>query len=261
MTDSQMVAELAGYQGTDPNSGSGMKTKKAALDAYIKKHCGECVFQPAVSLQGRQVNQGRLIRELFEEDEDVIVSDGDHVTVANSFCVHPRFYLDFMDPGGGTEVQSTDFSKGFDGDPLLHMVILSPKEATQPVPTETVATTDEVEPVPEAPPGTYHYPWEWDPTEFPVGRGYFVNVDITDIFGHKGWDLVKIEFFVRGDANGDGQVGPGDIVYVLNYLFRSDIPPFPMDGGDANCDGDVGAADVVYLITYLFRDGPPPGCY
>lgn len=28
--------------------------------------------------------------------------------------------------------------------------------------------------------------------------------------------------------------------------------------GDANCDGVVAAGDVVYLINYLFRNGPPP---
>jgi hypothetical protein len=28
--------------------------------------------------------------------------------------------------------------------------------------------------------------------------------------------------------------------------------------GDANCDGMVAAGDVVYLINYLFRNGPPP---
>ncbi len=260
MTDSQMVAELAGYQGTDPNRGSGMKTKKPALDAYILKHCGECVFQPAVSLQGKDVNQARLIRELFEEDEDVIVSDGDHVTVANSFCVHPKFYIDYMDPGGGTEVQSDDFKKGFDGDPLLNMVILSPKEATQPIPPDTVAFPDDIEPVPEAPPGTYHYPWEPDPDLFPVGSGYFVNVDITDMLGHEGWDLVKVELFLRGDATGDGILDIGDVVFLVNYLYREDIPPFPQVAGDANCDGVVDLGDVVYMLNYLFRGGPPPMC-
>ncbi len=28
--------------------------------------------------------------------------------------------------------------------------------------------------------------------------------------------------------------------------------------GDANCDGEVTAGDIVYLINYLFRSGPPP---
>jgi hypothetical protein len=65
--------------------------------------------------------------------------------------------------------------------------------------------------------------------------------------------------FVRGDSNGDGEVNVGDIVCLLNYLFRHDSPPYPMEAGDANRDGEISAADPVYLINYLFRNGPPPG--
>ena len=260
MSAQDMVNEIAGLLGTHPNTGTPLKKEKAAIDAYIKKHCGECVFQPTEHVQGKGVTQKRLIKELFEEDEDVITGDDKHVVVANSFCVHPRFYLDYMDPGTGTEVNQDAFNKGFDGDPLIDLIIVSPKEATQPVPTETVATTDEVEPVPEAPPGTYHYPWSPDPELFPVGSGYFVNVEITDGLGHKGWDLVKIELFIRGDATGDGIVDVGDIVYLVNYLYRNDIPPFPEDAGDATCDGVVDVGDVVYTVNYLFRGGDPPGC-
>jgi hypothetical protein len=65
---------------------------------------------------------------------------------------------------------------------------------------------------------------------------------------------------MRGDANSDGSVAAGDIVYMLNYLFRGGDPPCPMESGDANCDGSVGPGDVVYLINYLYRNGPPPGC-
>ena len=62
----------------------------------------------------------------------------------------------------------------------------------------------------------------------------------------------------HGDANGDGIIGPGDVVYLINYLFRSGPAPDPLERGDCNCDGEVGPGDVVYLINYLFRYGPPP---
>ena len=65
--------------------------------------------------------------------------------------------------------------------------------------------------------------------------------------------------YVCGDANGDQEVGSGDVVFLLNYLYRFGSPPCPLAAGDANSDGVVGAGDVVYLINYLFRDGPPPG--
>jgi hypothetical protein len=65
---------------------------------------------------------------------------------------------------------------------------------------------------------------------------------------------------IRGDANGDGAVEPGDVVYLVNYLFRGGASPDPLPAGDSNCDGVVGPGDVVYLINYLFRGGPEPSC-
>lgn len=72
--------------------------------------------------------------------------------------------------------------------------------------------------------------------------------------------FVHASHVMRGDANSDGAIGAGDIVYLLNYLFRADDPPCPMEAGDANCSGAVEAGDIVYLISYLFRGGPPPSC-
>ncbi len=66
--------------------------------------------------------------------------------------------------------------------------------------------------------------------------------------------------FLRGDANGDGAIDLGDVVYLLNYLFKNDVPPDPLEAGDANCDGIVDLGDVVYLLNYLFKNGDPPGC-
>jgi hypothetical protein len=64
----------------------------------------------------------------------------------------------------------------------------------------------------------------------------------------------------HGDANGDGIISPGDVVYLINYLFRSGPAPDPLDRGDCNCNGEVDPGDIVYLINYLFRFGPPPSC-
>jgi uncharacterized delta-60 repeat protein len=73
-------------------------------------------------------------------------------------------------------------------------------------------------------------------------------------------DYLTIKYFqaLRGDANGDGAIDPADIVYLINYLFRSGTPPDPVQVGDTNSDGITDPADVVYLINYLFRNGPPP---
>ena len=64
--------------------------------------------------------------------------------------------------------------------------------------------------------------------------------------------------FARGDANGDGTIDIGDVVYIINYLFRSGSTPNPLWTADANSDGVVDIGDAVYLINYLFRGGTPP---
>jgi hypothetical protein len=64
----------------------------------------------------------------------------------------------------------------------------------------------------------------------------------------------------HGDANGDGVIDAGDVVYLIDYLYREGSAPQPLELGDANCDGAVDAGDIVHLINYLFRGGDPPGC-
>ena len=68
------------------------------------------------------------------------------------------------------------------------------------------------------------------------------------------------EPYILGDANGDGLIDVGDVVYLINYLFKSGPTPNPIQAADATCDGNVDVADVVYLINYLFKSGPSPSC-
>jgi hypothetical protein len=63
-----------------------------------------------------------------------------------------------------------------------------------------------------------------------------------------------------GDANADGIVNIGDVVYLISYLYRGGPPPTPPEVGDTNCDGIVDIGDVVRLIGYLYRGEPPPSC-
>jgi hypothetical protein len=125
------------------------------------------------------------------------------------------------------------------------------------------------------------------PWPIPYGREYQLVTDVLDVFGGRSESdtyripfnsagqpsavgisegdgfvakagFVHASFVMRGDVNADGTIGPGDIVCLINYLFRSAGDPCPKEAGDANCDGRITAGDIVYLITYLFRQGPPP---
>ena len=91
---------------------------------------------------------------------------------------------------------------------------------------------------------SYHdgsYP---DPVE--VGYGKVSGIDI---------ELPPVQV---GDVTGDGLIDAGDVIFILNYLYRGGFAPHPLITGDLNCDEAIDAGDVVYLINYLFRGGPPP---
>jgi len=68
------------------------------------------------------------------------------------------------------------------------------------------------------------------------------------------------KMFICGDANSNGAVRLGDVIYVINYLFRGGPAPEPSWVGDANCDWFIDLADVVALLNYLFEGGALPGC-
>ena len=67
--------------------------------------------------------------------------------------------------------------------------------------------------------------------------------------------------FMRGDANSDGRLDLGDVIYNLNYLFVEGPAPKCGKAGDANDDGVLDLGDAIKLLGHLFRhEGalPPP---
>ncbi|HVP36262.1 MAG TPA: SBBP repeat-containing protein [Terriglobales bacterium] len=88
------------------------------------------------------------------------------------------------------------------------------------------------------------------------------NVYVGGTKGYPG-DYLTIKYnpiITVGDANSDGSVGISDVVYLVNYLFKTGPAPEPIKKGDINGDGDVTISDIVYLINYLFKGGPSPVC-
>ena len=81
-----------------------------------------------------------------------------------------------------------------------------------------------------------------------------------DKWGAERWSDTTWSFYVYlcGDCNADGVVDVGDVVYLINYLFKNGSAPIPFLAGDLNCDGIDDIGDVVYLINYLFKAGNKP---
>lgn len=103
------------------------------------------------------------------------------------------------------------------------------------------------------------------PATYPSSDGYNrptgIAVRVDSIVDDRLYAFVHLTApFQLGDANGDQTVDVGDVVFLVNYLYRNDTAPDPIEAGDANCDGIVNVGDVVYLVSYLYRNGPPPAC-
>jgi hypothetical protein len=44
-----------------------------------------------------------------------------------------------------------------------------------------------------------------------------------------------------------------DVVFLINYLFKSGDAPCPMRRGDLNADGKISLADILVLIHSLYK--------
>ncbi|OGC85080.1 MAG: hypothetical protein A2V73_03070 [candidate division Zixibacteria bacterium RBG_19FT_COMBO_42_43] len=69
---------------------------------------------------------------------------------------------------------------------------------------------------------------------------------------------IQVMNFLAGDANGDRKVGLADVIYIVNFIFKTGPEPKPLESADANNDGRVSLADIVYLVNFIFKSGPPP---
>ncbi len=62
----------------------------------------------------------------------------------------------------------------------------------------------------------------------------------------------------KGDVTGDGEINLGDLVFLMNYLYKNGPAPAPLTNGDVNCDDKINLGDLVYLINYLYKGGSSP---
>jgi hypothetical protein len=97
---------------------------------------------------------------------------------------------------------------------------------------------------------------EWQcPSQFD-GTGVWHAGKIKIYYG-----AIAIERGKCGDINGDTDINILDIVYLINYKYKSGPEPDNMAMADCNgCDGGINILDIVYLINYKYKSGPEPAC-
>jgi len=62
-----------------------------------------------------------------------------------------------------------------------------------------------------------------------------------------------------GDANANSLVNLGDIVYLVNFIFKGGPAPSPICRGDVNGSGGAPALpDIIYLVNFVFKGAAAP---
>ncbi len=95
------------------------------------------------------------------------------------------------------------------------------------------------------------------------GKGNLVVTGLSDP-GVDVYDYTTIKYIEvsctakSGDADNDNQVDLGDIIFLINYLFKSGTKPDPVCRADVNVDSKINLSDVIYLVNYIFKNGTPP---
>ncbi len=101
-------------------------------------------------------------------------------------------------------------------------------------------------------------------TDQPSGQ-YFYKIRAKDAedqwstYSNLAETFVSTGFFC-GDANADSDINVADVIFLINYVFKSGPAPDPAAAGDATGDGDINLADCIHLINFIFKSGPAPLC-
>jgi len=67
-------------------------------------------------------------------------------------------------------------------------------------------------------------------------------------------------YFICGDADDDGIVNLLDIVYLIDWKYKSGPAPLFEESSDVNSDSTVDILDIIYMIDFKFKGGPAPVC-
>ncbi len=100
-----------------------------------------------------------------------------------------------------------------------------------------------------------------------VGTISGITLGIEDVAGsahQKNFSLNVLEPYICGDVDDDGLVNILDIVYLINFKYKSGPPPVYMEAADVNSDtlpdGMINILDIVYIINFKYKSGPAPAC-
>ncbi|MCP4569740.1 MAG: S8 family serine peptidase [FCB group bacterium] len=84
-----------------------------------------------------------------------------------------------------------------------------------------------------------------------------IVADNTTVF----FDYYYTFIMQSGDVNEDDDINVGDVVFLINWIFKNGPDPYDLRVADTNCDGENNVGDAVLLINYVFKNGTAPCQY
>ena len=66
-------------------------------------------------------------------------------------------------------------------------------------------------------------------------------------------DASANDVLLKGDANGDGEIGMPDVMFIVNYILGTPAETFNAKAADANLDDEVGMPDVMFIVNYILN--------
>lgn len=90
-----------------------------------------------------------------------------------------------------------------------------------------------------------------------------ITIKATDYISPQYSDTAKLNIYIAdveelpGDVNFDGAVNVGDVVYLVNHVFKSSSPPVVPNWADVNADCVINVGDIVHITNYIFESGSP----
>ncbi|MCP4705143.1 MAG: hypothetical protein GY865_11075 [candidate division Zixibacteria bacterium] len=85
-------------------------------------------------------------------------------------------------------------------------------------------------------------------------------VDEIDGLDNKLFSFEINQNWTCGDVTRDGEIDILDIVYLINYRYKSGPAPDPLESADVNNDLDINILDIVHLINFKYKGGSEPVC-
>lgn len=117
--------------------------------------------------------------------------------------------------------------------------------------------------------GKFHMNWGWYEryngwfeygafTVYPNGEEWNFNGSsnemVIDLIPYEGYVIPGDEpTFIRGDVDGDEEIGISDVTAIIDYLLTSNADGIILEASDCDQDNQVSISDVTALIDYLLN--------